>query len=233
MSEFEKLQKDIQKSKAKVVMPGDNLEEIKKKLGNKYITDISDSDNDDDLSTYKQRHNNFIEKNISQKNKIIDTKPKKKKALSKEQELKDNKQESEEESEEESVNESDDISITDYEFKDEFIKLIKEYVNNDDEIRNLKLKIKELNTKKDASQPEIMKHLEKLGDSCVKINGGALRINQYESKAGLKETLIKEAIEEKIKNPKILEAIMENIEEKRENNKKIQKSLKRTYERKK
>ena len=103
----------------------------------------------------------------------------------------------------------------------------------DNDIRDHRLKIKELNSKKDASQIEIMKHLERLGDNFIKINGGSLRINQYESKAGLKETLIKEAIQDKIKNPKVAEEIMENIDDKRENQKKIQKSLKRTYERKK
>jgi len=73
--------------------------------------------------------------------------------------------------------------------------------------------------------------LERLGESNVNITGGKLRINQYESKEGLKEDLIKEALSEKIKDPTIIEFIFEKINEKRIANGKVQKSLKRTFER--
>jgi hypothetical protein len=247
MSEFEKLQKDIKKSKAKVVVPTDNLEQIKKKLGNKYINDVSDSDNDnDDMSTYKERHNNFINKNVSKKNKLVEIKPEIKQRAEPEIKQraepeikvsikkKQNKKEEIDDSDSENESNSEDnsnISITEYEFKDEFEKLIRDYVRTDNDVREIKLKVKELNSKKDSTQLEIMKHLERLGDNYVKINGGALRINQYESKAGLKENIIKEAIQDKFKDPKIAQEIMEKIDDKRETNKKLQKSLKRTYER--
>jgi hypothetical protein len=230
MSEFEKLQKDIEKSKQKSIVPQDNLDEIKKKLGNKYIDDISDSDNDE-LSTYKERHNNFIKQNVIKVNQ--QPKVKNNKLIIKDENIQKSisKNIDESESENESEDESNELSITEYEFKEEFEKLIKEYVKIDNEIRELKLKMKGLNIKKDANQEEIMKHLDRLGDNYVKINGGALRINQYESKAGLKEDLIKESIQDKVKNPKLTEEIMNIISDKRETNKKIQKSLKRTYER--
>lgn len=244
MGEFEKLQKDIQKSKskAKVLNPQDNLEQIKQKLGGKYVDDISDSDNnsDDKLSTYRERHDNFIKKNVKTKpQKIVkETVNKKNKIVSDKSSVESNEdvvdnteKDSKNESKSESEDASEDISINEYEYKDEFVKLIKEYVTLDNEIRELRLKVKELNSKKDTNQIEIMKHLERLGDNYVKINGGALRINQYESKGGLKEDLIKEAIQDKVKNPKITEEILEIINEKRETNKKVQKSLKRTYER--
>ena len=70
-----------------------------------------------------------------------------------------------------------------------------------------------------------------MGESNINITGGKLRINQYESKEGLKEDLIKEALSEKITDPKIIEFIFEKINEKRVANGKIQKSLKRTFER--
>jgi hypothetical protein len=78
---------------------------------------------------------------------------------------------------------------------------------------------------------DILKHLERLGESNINITGGKLRINQYESKGSLAEDVIREAIEEKVKDPKIIEMILEKINEKRVANAKIQVSLKRTFER--
>ena len=242
MSNFKKMQKDIANSKQKVIKPSDDLEEMRKKLGNKYIDDLSDTDddNDDEQSTYKGRHNKFIKniKEVKSKN-IVVNKKKENNVINKSNNNSNNdnnsksESESESENESESVNESIDISINEYEFKDEFEKHIREYVKIDNNIKDHKNSIKELNTKKEATQIEIMKHLERLGENYIKINGGTLRINQYESKGGLKEALIKDAILEKVKNPKMVEEIMEIIDDKRENNKKLQKSLKRTYERKK
>lgn len=231
MSNFKKMQKDIANSKQKVLNPDDDLEQMKMKLGTKYIDDFSDTE-DDDQSTYKGRHNKFIKKNVKEnKNKIIETK----KVVAEKKEESDNESDSKSKSESKSgsENESLDISINEYEFKEEFEKLIREYVKIDNEIKELKVQIKDLNTKKESRQIEVMKHLERLGENFVKINGGALRINQYESKGGLKETLIKDAILEKVKNPKMCEEIMEIIDNKRETDKKLQKSLKRTYEKKK
>ena len=62
MTDFKKIQKDIANSKQKVITPDDDLEEMKKKLGTKYINDLSDTDDDDDQSTYRGRHNKFIKR---------------------------------------------------------------------------------------------------------------------------------------------------------------------------
>jgi len=239
MTDFKKIQKDMENSKQKIITPDDNLAQIRKKLGKKYIEeDVSDTDDDsfDEESTFRDRHNKFIEKNvkISKKNVIRNEskvqKSKKNKQIEKEESFSKDSVIDEDNSESE---DEDDISIDKYEFKEDFEKLIRDYVKNDNEIKEHRLRIKELNLKKDACQLEIMKHLERLGENHVRINGGTLRINQYESKGGLKEDLIKDAIQEKVKNPKITEEILEVINDKRENNKKLQKSLKRTYERKK
>lgn len=125
----------------------------------------------------------------------------------------------------------DEFSEPEYEYSEEFKKKVKDYVKNDDRIRELQTELKTLNSAKKAAETEILKHLERLGESNININGGKLRINQYESKEGLKEDLIKEALSEKIKDPKIIEFIFEKINEKRVANGKIQKSLKRTFER--
>ena len=49
--------------------------------------------------------------------------------------------------------------------------------------------------------------MERLGETNINITGGKLRINQYESKEGLKEDIIKEALSERIKDPTIIEFI--------------------------
>ena len=73
-----------------------------------------------------------------------------------------------------------------YEYTDVFKKKVKEYVKNDDRIRELQSELKILNGAKKIAETEILKHLERLGESNVNITGGKLRINQYESKEGLK-----------------------------------------------
>ena len=126
---------------------------------------------------------------------------------------------------------SDSDSEHEYEYTEEFKKKVKDFVKNDDRIRELQTELKVLNNAKKVAEMEILKHLERLGESNINITGGKLRINQYESKEGLKEDIIKEALGEKIKDPKIIEFIFEKINEKRTANGKVQKSLKRTFER--
>lgn len=256
-----KIQSDLAKSNAKIINYNDNTSTIKKKFSSKYTEDISDSDNDSDLTSYKNRNLNIVNQ-LGNKNKaVVGQKPKKlskniqeevddlveeieeknktiKKAV---KTLKTNKKdESDEEennksegSENEIPNESGSDSDEEhqYEYTEEFKNKVKQYVKNDDRIRELQAELKVLNNSKKAAEMEILKHLERLGESNVNITGGKLRINQYESKEGLKEDLIKEALSEKIKDPKIIEFIFEKINEKRIANGKVQKSLKRTFER--
>lgn len=149
---------------------------------------------------------------------------------------KDSKSESSSESDDSNKNEdsetSDDESDEEgYEYTVELADKVKSYVKNDDRIRELQTELRKLNAEKKAAEMEILKHLERLGESNINITGGKLRINQYESKGSLAEDVIKEAIQEKIKDPKIIETILEKINEKRVANAKIQVSLKRTFER--
>jgi hypothetical protein len=126
---------------------------------------------------------------------------------------------------------SDSDSEHQYEYTEEFKRKVKDYVKNDDRIRELQTELKLLNSAKKNAEAEILKHLERLGETNINITGGKLRINQYESKEGLKEDIIKEALSEKIKDPTIIEFIFEKINEKRVANGKVQKSIKRTFER--
>lgn len=118
-----------------------------------------------------------------------------------------------------------------YEYTQELAEKVKSYVKNDDRIRELQTELRKLNAEKKAAEMDILKHLERLGESNINITGGKLRINQYESKGSLAEDVIREAIQEKVKDPKIIEMILEKINEKRVANAKIQVSLKRTFER--
>jgi hypothetical protein len=233
---IQKIQSDLNKSNAKIINNNDNMSTIQKKFNSKYTEDISDSDgdDDDDLTSYKNRNikmiNDLPNNNIvSNKNVKKTVKLTKKDGISK-ADL-DSKL-SNPNNNKDNVNcSSDEDSEHEYEYTEEFKKKVKEYVKNDDRIRELQTELKLLNGSKKNTETEILKHLERLGESNVNITGGKLRINQYESKEGLKEDLIKEALSEKIKDPTIIDFIFEKINEKRVANGKVQKSLKRTFER--
>ena len=234
---IEKIQSNLNKSNAKIINNNDNTSVIQKNFSSKYTEDISDSD-EDDLVSYKNRNNKMLNdlpsinttmsKSIKKTKQVKSTKttskPSKKTTNS---DNESNIHESNDELDDESVMDSE----AEYEYTEEFKKKVKDYVKNDDRIRELQAELKALNNSKKVAEMEILKHLERLGESNVNITGGKLRINQYESKEGLKEDLIKEALSEKIKDPKIIEFIFEKINEKRVANGKVQKSLKRTFER--
>jgi hypothetical protein len=243
---IKQIQNDISKSNPKIINNHDDTSVIKKKFNSKYTEDISDSDSD--LTSYKNRNIGIINQlgNNTQKEK---QKPnnKLKTGLQEEVEekLSNQKKKSAKSSkksnlEHDSPNpvevvdelaDSDSDSEHEYEYTEEFKKKVKDFVKNDDRIRELQTELKVLNNAKKVAEMEILKHLERLGESNINITGGKLRINQYESKEGLKEDIIKEALGEKIKDPKIIEFIFEKINEKRTANGKVQKSLKRTFER--
>ena len=250
---FKKIQNDIKKSNPKIANSSDDLSNIKKNLGSKYTEDLSDSE--DDLSSYKLRNRDIInqmknkvkppenikvksvkykvpiDEEINQMEKEInnpiknDNKKVSKLKESENSELDGSGSKSDSES-----SESDD-SDPGYEYTQELAEKVKSYVKNDDRIRELQTELRKLNSEKKAAEMDILKHLERLGESNINITGGKLRINQYESKGSLAEDVIREAIEEKIKDPKIIETILEKINEKRVANAKIQVSLKRTFER--
>ena len=234
---IQKIQSDLNKSNAKIINNNDNTSTIQKKFSSKYTEDISDSE-DEDLTSYKNRNikminglpnNNSIPSEVVKKTKSI--KSTKKDNISK-HDLCSKTSDSNENSTYKNVESGEDSEHEhEYEYTEEFKKKVKEYVKNDDRIRELQTELKLLNGAKKNAETEILKHLERLGESNVNITGGKLRINQYESKEGLKEDLIKEALSEKIKDPTIIDFIFEKINEKRVANGKVQKSLKRTFER--
>lgn len=243
---FKKMQEDIKNSSPKIVNSNDDLSNIKKNFNSKYTEDLSDSD--DDLSSYKLRHRDVVNKITTKSNlkkEEIKVKPKKNKNIDDEinelakeldssKDSSSNNKKKKEESDEDSVSGSEtsgDEENVEYEYTEELADKVKLYVKNDDRIRELQTELRKLNQLKKAAELEILKHLERLGETNINITGGKLRINQYESKDSLKEDIIKEAIEEKVKDPNTVEKIFEKIAEKREAGRKIQISLKRTFER--
>ena len=232
---IQKIQSDLNKSNTKIINNNDNTSVIQKNFSSKYTEDISDSD-EDDLVSYKNRNNKMLN-DLPCTNSTMSKSIKSIKSIKKTKQSKSSKP-SKIVNESEMPEPDDDLddgscidSEAEYEYTDEFKKKVKDYVKNDDRIRELQSELKLLNNSKKTAEMEILKHLERLGESNVNITGGKLRINQYESKEGLKEDLIKEALGEKIKDPKVIEFIFEKINEKRVANGKVQKSLKRTFER--
>jgi len=253
---FKNIQNDLNNSKAMIINNNDNTSFIQENVNSKYTDDISDSD--DELSSYRNRNTKLINKLTKKNNKIVDdnainkedkkdiqkNKSNKNGEVKKDiQKNKSNKKEEtqiieevdiedkiedEKETNDEEENESDE---EDYEYTEELSKKVREYVKDDNRIRELKEELKNLNNGKKKAEGEILKHLERLGESNINITGGKLRVNQYESKSSMKEDIIKKVLGNKIKDPKIIEAIMDDIETERVNDAKIQISLKRTFER--
>jgi hypothetical protein len=230
-----RMQNDLKKSNPIILNNNDDISKIKKKFSNKYTDDVSDSD--DDLSSYRKRNNNIINQvsktkvNKARVNKVVKKEDNSDQEDEEDDENNKNNQNNQKRENNDEDNSDSENSEVEYEYSQEFKEKVKTYVKNDDKIRELQQEIKKLNVIKKTAEMDILKHLERLGENNINITGGKLRINQYESKDSLKETIIKEAITEKIKDPKIMENIIEIINEKRVNNAKIQVSLKRTFER--
>lgn len=249
-SSITNIQKTFKNSKPVIIKSDDTSQYIKENYGNKYINDISDSDVDESMS-YRKKNSDIINKlsdknnsnikpkldgdNMSIKSMSLKKAPlrttiKEKIKMTEDVQEKPNKSETNN-----SENEDDESyeSLEEYEFQDDFEKQVKNYVNADDKIKELQKEMKELNQIKKTAEDAVMKHLERLGETNINITGGKLIVNKYGAKAGLKEDIIKEALTEKIKDPKIIESIFDKIQEKREENAKIQMGLKRTGGKKK
>lgn len=247
-SSIKNIQKTLKNSKAVIINSDDTSQYIKNNYGNKYTNDISDSD--DDGTSYRKKNSDIINK-LSDKNNA-NIKPKldgenlsiRSMSLRKaplrstiKEKVKNTEEPIQQEQPTENNSELEDNesyeSLEEYEFQDDFEKQVKNYVVADDKIKELQKEIKELNQIKKTAEDAVMKHLERLGETNINITGGKLIVNKYGSKGGLKEDIIKEALTEKIKDPKIIESIFDKIEKKREENAKIQIGLKRTGGKKK
>ncbi len=123
----------------------------------------------------------------------------------------------------------------------EFKEKVVSYIKIDDLIKKRNDEIKELKEKKKPCEEFIITFLDKMEAEFVNVQGGKLVKNQVESKAPLKEDIIKEAIFEELKNNnlvkdeekanKLLEDILVLLDRKRE--RKVKVNIKRVMEREK
>ena len=121
---------------------------------------------------------------------------------------------------------TDSINVT-KEFQENVIKFVK----IDDLIRKRTNEVAELKSQKKPIETFILKYLDQVNESVVEITNGKLRKNKSETKAGLTIDIIKEAIEKKVKDPKIVDEILKSMEDMRPKATRV--NLKRTSTREK
>lgn len=112
----------------------------------------------------------------------------------------------------------------------EFQESVKKYITYDNQIKQRENEIAELKKQKKPVEQIILTCFDKFGETMIEITGGKLRKNKSETKIPLTMDIIKSALQEKLKDPKDVEYIMEKIE----NRQKVSRvNLKRTVLRKK
>jgi hypothetical protein len=220
--EYHKIKNDLEKSISNAILldVDDNQSMIRKKLNKKYSRDDSDSDNDDNL-----KHSKYA----ASVNKIISSVKNNKKNNPPNKHTTDNHDNITASSNDDNVS-YDDATSEEYEFQKEFTDAVLLYVKSDDKIKDLSNELKKHKQKKQEAETEIIKHLERLGETKINITGGILRKNQSETKASIKPELIKEAINAKIKDEKTVEEILEKLDQNRET--KVRVSIKRSTDKK-
>lgn len=108
----------------------------------------------------------------------------------------------------------------------EFQEMVIKYVKLDDLIRKREEEIKELKHQRKPCEKFILDYLEKINENVIEITNGKLRKNKFQTKVPLNRDIIKHVILEKIKDPKIVEEMMEMMDNLRPT--KIRVNLKRT-----
>ncbi|AYV82069.1 MAG: hypothetical protein Homavirus5_11 [Homavirus sp.] len=90
----------------------------------------------------------------------------------------------------------------------EFQENVIKYIKLDDLIRKKEKEMKELKNQKKPCEEFILKYLDKVGENIIEVTGGKLIKNKSETKAPLSQDIIKEAISDKILDPKKVEEII-------------------------
>jgi len=121
-------------------------------------------------------------------------------------------------------NNDDEVAVS-KEFQENVIKFVK----IDDLMRKKQNELSELRKQRKPCEDFILKYLDQIGEQVIEINSGKLRKNKSETKIPLNLDIIKEAIEGEIKDPKIVQKILESMDELRPKNVRV--NLKRTAKR--
>lgn len=146
-----------------------------------------------------------------------------------------------EDDEENDQDENQDKNLNEENLTNDFKEKVIMYIKCDDLIRSKMEEIKELKEKKKPCEEYIIKYLDRKDSPYVKVKDGKLIKNKSETKGALKTDIIKDAIQEGIKDEKLNEInavktaditakIMDLMENKRIKNVRV--NLKRTFVRK-
>lgn len=111
----------------------------------------------------------------------------------------------------------------------EFQEMVIKFVKLDDFIRKKEKEIKELKLQRKPCEDYILNYLDKVGESTIDITNGKLRKNKSETKVPLNQNIIRDAIKEKVTDPKIVEDIVTLMDTLRPTN--VRTNLKRTGKR--
>jgi hypothetical protein len=104
--------------------------------------------------------------------------------------------------------EQENTNQIDKEFKEAVIK----YVKLDDLIREKEDELKELKKQRKPNEEFILTYLEKINENIIDITEGKLRRNKSETKTALNRDIIKKAILDTIKDPKLTDDILTNMD---------------------
>lgn len=116
------------------------------------------------------------------------------------------------------ANNNEDVNYVDIDedIKSRLKNSVNLFIKYGDEIANLQKNIKELKVKKDECECLILKNLDKLDTSTIEMNGIKLTKNVSETKTACNAEIIKETLEEELKDAKKVESVIEKMEDKRE-----------------
>lgn len=111
----------------------------------------------------------------------------------------------------------------------EFQENVVKFVKLDDLVRKKQSEMADLKEQRKPCEQYILKYLDKIEESTIAITNGKLRKNKSETKSALSQDVIKSAIEEKVKDVKLVDEILNLMETMRPTNTHV--NLKRTHTR--
>jgi len=113
---------------------------------------------------------------------------------------------------------------------EEFKKVVVNWVQIDDLIREKNSELKELKSDKKSLEEYILESMDKMDQSIIDISDGKLRLNKSKSTAGIKQEYIQEALTELVNDQAQAQQMTKFILEKRPTVERV--NLKRTFFRK-
>jgi|AntRauTorckE6833_2_1112554.scaffolds.fasta_scaffold43219_2 hypothetical protein len=125
-------------------------------------------------------------------------------------------------SEETNKKEDDNNSNVSKEFKEMVLK----YVKLDDLMQQKQKEMSELRAQRKVCEEFILKYLDDVDQDEIEITNGRLKKKITETKVPINQDNVKEAVKEKVKNPKIIKDILDSVEKTRAKNVRV--NLQRT-----